>query len=69
SEFESYESKKKTDRHARITRSMIDSDAWQSPFEWKWTQFSFGEHIIKIKAYDLEGNCAGFDSLKVRKFL
>lgn len=29
SEFESYESKKKTDRHARITRSMIDSDAWR----------------------------------------
>ncbi len=41
----------------------------ESPFEWKWTQFSFGEHIVKAKAYDLDGNSAGFDSLTVRKFL
>jgi hypothetical protein len=41
----------------------------ESPFEWKWTQFSFGEHIVKAKAYDLDGNSAGFDSLKVWKFL
>jgi len=40
-----------------------------SPFEWMWNRFSFGEHIVKAKAYDLDGNSAGFDTLKVWKFL
>ncbi|MEA3457191.1 MAG: FG-GAP-like repeat-containing protein [Candidatus Thermoplasmatota archaeon] len=41
----------------------------QSPFEWRWTRFSLGWHTVKAKAFDLEGNSAGFDEAIVWKFL
>jgi len=41
----------------------------QSPFEWRWTRFSFGRHKIKAVAYDMDGNQAGFDEAIVWRFL
>jgi len=41
----------------------------ESPFEWEWNRFSFGSHMVKTKAYDLDGNSAGFDTARVWKFL
>ncbi len=41
----------------------------ESPFEWEWNRFSFGRHVVKAQAYDLEGDPAGFDSARVWKFL
>ncbi len=41
----------------------------ESPFEWEWTRFSLGRHMVKVVAYDLDGFSAGFDTLTVWKFL
>ena len=46
---------------------MVTDD--EMPFEWNQTRFFFGHHMVKAKAYDLEGNGAGFDMLKVWKSL
>ena len=39
-----------------------------APYEWNWTGFSFGRHIIKAVPYDLEGKQAGYDDAIVFKF-
>jgi hypothetical protein len=41
----------------------------ESPFEWEWNRFSFGFHIVKAVAYDLDGKEAGFDTTRIWKLL
>ncbi|MCK4348731.1 MAG: VCBS repeat-containing protein [Thermoplasmatales archaeon] len=41
----------------------------EPPFEWEWNSFSFGRHVVKAIAYDLEGNKDGSDTARVWKFL
>lgn len=38
------------------------------PYNWTWTQKSFGKHVIKVIAYDLDGESAS-EELEVWKFL
>jgi len=38
-----------------------------SPFEWEWTRFLIGRHVIKAIPYDLEQNSAGYDTAIVWK--
>ena len=45
---------------------MYTDDA--APYEWNWTGFSFGRHIIKAVPYDLDGKQAGYDTAVVWKF-
>ena len=39
-----------------------------APYDWNWTGFSFGLHIIKAVPYDLEGKQGGYDDAIVFKF-
>jgi len=45
---------------------MYTDDA--APYEWNWTGFSFGRHIIKAVPYDLDGKQAGSDNAIIWKF-
>ena len=47
-------------------RLMYTDDA--APYEWNWTGFSFGRHIIKAVPYDLDGKKAGYDDAIIWKF-
>ncbi|HVQ01635.1 MAG TPA: FG-GAP-like repeat-containing protein [Candidatus Thermoplasmatota archaeon] len=38
------------------------------PYEWNWTSFSFGRHVIKAIAYDLNGAYGGTDEAIVWKY-
>lgn len=40
----------------------------ESPYAWVWEEKTFGQHTIKVVAYDLAGNCNS-DQLIVWKFL
>ena len=50
----------------RGNKLMYTDDA--APYEWNWTGFSFGLHIIKAVPYDLEGKQGGYDDAIVFKF-
>ncbi|DAC72719.1 MAG TPA: hypothetical protein DSN98_03585 [Thermoplasmata archaeon] len=50
----------------RGNKLMYTDDA--APYEWNWTGFSFGRHIIKAVPYDLDGKQAGYDTAVVWKF-
>ena len=39
----------------------------EKPYIWKWDEFSFGRHILKVIAYDNAGN-SDTDEMKVWKF-
>jgi hypothetical protein len=38
------------------------------PYNWTWTQKTVGKHVIKVIAYDAEGNSFSKE-IEVRKFL
>jgi hypothetical protein len=39
------------------------------PYEWMWDRFSFGRHIVKALAYNLDGEQVGFDEAIVWKLM
>ena len=45
-------------------KSTVDSE----PFLWTWSEIKFGKHIIKVIAYDDEGNTVSKET-EVYKFL
>jgi hypothetical protein len=48
-----------------VLRETVSSE----PFIWTWDDQSFGRHKVKVVAYDMDGEQAGFDDTIVWKFL
>lgn len=47
---------------------VLKANKTSEPYTWTWTEKTFGKHIIKVVAYDSEGNIAS-EEIEVRKLL